>query len=228
MLAIGDIHGCDKALERLSALVQPAGDYTVVVLGDLIDRGPNSKGVIDQLLQLSRTVNLRGIMGNHDKMLLESLERGSPQMLWIGAGAMATLDSYGGSMDQISDEHIQFIRSLTNYWQNDTHIFVHANVDPDVPMGLQHTATLRWSKLTGDEVPHCSGKTVICGHTSLAGGRPSVGNGFVCIDTNAYGGQWLTCLDVKSNLVWQANQPGESRGPDLLSDVGVPFASDQS
>jgi len=163
-------------------------------------------------------------MGNHDEMLLESLERGSARMLWIGAGAMATLDSYGGSLDQIPDEHVQFIRSLADYWQNETHIFVHANVDPDVPMELQQIATLRWSKLTGVEVPHCSGKTVICGHTSLAGGRPAVGNGFVCIDTKAYGGQWLTCLDTKSNLVWQANQLGQSRGPNLLSDVGVPFS----
>lgn len=75
ILAIGDIHGCDVALDTLLDGIKLTPDDTVVVLGDLADRGPNSKGVIDRLIRLSQEVTLIGICGNHDDLLLESLER---------------------------------------------------------------------------------------------------------------------------------------------------------
>ncbi|MEJ7594953.1 MAG: metallophosphoesterase [Planctomycetaceae bacterium] len=223
ILAIGDIHGCDVALATLLDGIGVTTEDTVVVLGDLIDRGPNSRGVIDRLIQLSRTVKLIGICGNHDEMLLHSLEQGSPRLLWIGAGAIATLNSYGGDLSAIPHEHIEFLKSLRDYWQTETHIFVHANVEPDIPMEQQRIAFMRWSKLQGDEIRHCSGKTVICGHTSLASGVPALCDGFICIDTKAYGGLWLTCLDVENELVWQSSEAGELRGPFPLREIATPF-----
>ncbi|MEQ9408219.1 MAG: metallophosphoesterase family protein [Fuerstiella sp.] len=213
ILAIGDIHGCDVALMTLLDGVGLTPEDTVVVLGDLIDRGPNSKGVIDRLMLLSQEVNFIGICGNHDDLLLQSLERGSPRLMWIGSGARATLDSYGGKLSDIPQDHIEFMKSLRDYWQTETHIFVHANVQPDVPLEEQSTVWLRWDKFTGDEVRHCSGKTVICGHTSQSSGRPAVCDGFICIDTKAHGSLWLTCLDVENDIIWQASQAGEFRGP---------------
>lgn len=223
ILAIGDIHGCDVALETLLNAIGLTPDDTVVVLGDLIDRGPNSRGVIDRLIQLSHTVKLIGICGNHDEMLLHSLERGTAGLLWTGVGATATLNSYGGDLSSIPNEHIEFLKSLRNYWETETHIFVHGNVEPDLLMAQQSVAWMRWSKLNGDEVRHGSGKTVICGHTSLASGVPAVCDGFVCIDTRAYGGLWLTCLDVENELVWQSAQTGELRGPIPLREIATPF-----
>lgn len=222
ILAIGDIHGCDVALATLLDGIGLTADDTVVVLGDVIDRGPNSKGVIDQLIQLSHEVKLIGICGNHEEVCLQSLERGSPRMLWVGAGAKATLDSYGGSLSDIPQDHIEFLKSLRDYWQTDTHIFVHANVESKTPLKQQSTVWLRWDKFIGDEVRHISGKTVICGHTSQSSGMPAMCDGFVCIDTRAHSGLWLTCLDVDKELIWQASQSGEFRGPLTLKEIAAP------
>ena len=223
VLAIGDIHGCDVALNTLLDRIALTPDDTVIVLGDLVDGGPNSKAVLDRLIQLSHEVNLIGICGNHDELLLHSIEQGSPQRIWMGAGAMATLTSYGGDLSGIPDSHIKFLKALRDYWQTETHIFVHASVEPDVPLEQQSIPWLRWSKLDGNEVPHCSGKTVICGHTSLASGVPAFHNGFVCIDTRASRGLWLTCLDVENELFWQASQTGKLQGPFRLREAGSPL-----
>ena len=222
-MAIGDIHGCDVALSTLLEGIRLTPEDTVIALGDFIDRGPNSRAVIDRLIHLSQEVTLIGICGNHEEALLQSLERGSPRMLWIGAGAIATLDSYGGSLSDIPQDHIEFLKSLRDYWQTETHIFVHANVEPNTPLEQQSTVWLRWDKFTGDEIRHMSGKTVICGHTGLPAGVPALCDGFVCIDTRACGGLWLTCLDVENELLWQAAQTGEFQGPLRLREVATQF-----
>lgn len=144
-------------------------------------------------------------------------------MMWIGSGAIATLDSYGGSLSDIPQDHIEFLKSLRDYWQTETHIFVHANVEPNTPLEQQSTVWLRWDKFTGDEIRHMSGKTVICGHTGLPAGVPALCDGFVCIDTRACGGLWLTCLDVENELLWQAAQTGEFQGPFRLREVATQF-----
>lgn len=216
ILAIGDIHGCSRALQTLLDAVRPVADDTIVVLGDLIDRGPDSKAVVDKLLLLSRQCTLIGICGNHEEMMLQSLERGSPRLLWIGAGADATLRSYGGTLAQVPQEHIDFLQSLRDHWQTDTHIFVHGNINSVLSLEQQVPATLRWNSITGDEAPHCSGKTVVCGHTVQASGQPLLINGFICIDTGACSGLWLTCLDIGSGTIWQAAETGTLRGPMLL------------
>lgn len=84
----------------------------MVVLGDLIDRGPDSRAVLESLLQLVAEVNLIAIMGNHEEMLLQSLERETLCMKWIGAGAKATLESYGGGLEAIPQHHIDFVTSM--------------------------------------------------------------------------------------------------------------------
>ena len=183
VLAIGDVHGCCIALQTLIQRVGVTSADTVVMLGDLIDRGPDSRGVWESVSRLSTEANVISIRGNHEDMMLQSLERGSPRMLWIGAGARATLNSYGGEMEMIPQSHIEFVQSMHRYWQNETHIFVHANVEPDVALEDLLDVWLRWQALTGEEVRHGSRKTVICGHTALADGLPAYAEGFICIDT---------------------------------------------
>lgn len=221
-LAIGDIHGCDVALSTLLEGIRLTPEDTVILLGDLIDRGPQSRTVIDRAIHLQQEVALIGICGNHEEMLLQSLDRGSPRMMWVGSGAIATLDSYGGSLSDIPETHIQFLKSLRDYWQTESHIFVHANVEPETAMEEQPSAWLRWDKFTGTEARHVSGKTVICGHTGQSSGVPAFCDGYVCIDTKACSGLWLTCLDVESNQVWQASQTGEFRGPYQLREFARP------
>jgi serine/threonine protein phosphatase 1 len=101
--------------------------------------------------------------------------------------------------------------SLINH-ETDTHIFVHANYYPDLPMADQPVGMLRWETLR-DMTPgrHVSGKTAIVGHTSQKGGEILDLGHLICIDTYCYGGGWLTALDVNTEEVWQANQSGEVR-----------------
>lgn len=218
-MAIGDVHGCSVALRTLLRIVQPSERDVLIMLGDLVDRGPDSKGVIEILLKLESQTNLIVIRGNHDDLMLDSIDRGEPRLTWIAAGGLATLESYGGQLTNIPAEHVQSLRRSRDYFETESHIFVHACVDPDRPMTQQDLPTLRWEKLSPDMRRHCSGKQLICGHTSLYRGRPALNDAVICIDTKAYAGQWLTCLDSYSNSVWQANQLGETRGPLPLHEV---------
>ena len=80
----------------------------------------------------------------------------------------------------------------------------------------QVEAWLRWHSLTGEEVRHGSGKMVVCGHTGLTNGLPAYTEGFLCIDTNANARGWLRCLEVENQLIWQADEQGQFRGPTRL------------
>jgi serine/threonine protein phosphatase 1 len=210
-LAIGDIHGCDVALATLLAGLAPARDDTVVVLGDVVDRGPGSRPAIEQLLDLRRRCRLILLLGNHEEMMLDALEEGEWAEGWLRYGGTATLNSYAGDLDNIPPEHLEFLRSGEDYWQTPQQLFIHANLEPDVPLEQQVPEWLRWTHLSGAEQPHPSGKRVICGHTPQRQGEPLVLPGWLCIDTFACGGGWLTAVDVDSNEVWQANQEGQAR-----------------
>jgi serine/threonine protein phosphatase 1 len=212
-IAIGDIHGCSAALEALLEVIRPRPDDTIVTLGDYINRGPDSRGVIDRLIKLSRQCHLVPLLGNHDEMLLEA-RSGLRRTTWIGMGGLATLASYGADHDLnlIPDEHYQFLESCLDYYETDTHIFVHANYYQDTPMDEQPVGMLRWESIR-DMTPgaHESGKTVIVGHTSQKNGEILDLGHVKCIDTYCYGDGWLTALDVQTDEVWQADREGNMR-----------------
>lgn len=220
-IAIGDIHGCDAALAALVGLLEPAADDTLVVLGDVVDRGPGSRQAIEQLLELQDRCRLVLIMGNHDEMMIEALRRGNAIRAWLQFGGQKAVESYGGDPADIPGEHLEFLETGRNYWETPTEIFVHGSLKPGVPLEQQDPEWMRWTHLTGAEQPHPSGRRVICGHTSLKSGIPGVLPGWVCIDTHAFGGQPLTALDVGSDLVYQADQQGQTVGPVPLTEIAV-------
>lgn len=219
-LAIGDIHGCRAALEALLEIVQPGRDDTIVLLGDYVDRGPDSRGVVDRLLELERSCRLIALLGNHEQMLLDAAERPDTLASWLMFGGLETLNSYGVSRDEyggdsIPQAHRDFFAKRCHDWQEtESHIFVHAGVEPRLPLEQQQVEALRWDKLR-DRGPHVSGKTVICGHTRQFSGTPLDLGHTICIDTWVYGEGWLTCLDVATRRYWQTNQRGESRDDSL-------------
>jgi serine/threonine protein phosphatase 1 len=225
ILAIGDIHGCDVALEKLLGAVAPRLEDTVVVLGDVVDRGPNVRRCIDLLIDLKKRCELVFLLGNHEEMMLNAAATGDWLNAWLGFGGIEALQSYGlpPRFSNVPEAHWEFLRSGREFFETSRDLFVHANIDPDIPLGQQSGPTLRWSKLLGSEPPHPSGKRVVCGHTSLRSGLPAVFPGWVCIDTYCYGGHWLTCLDVTTDRIWQASQAGQARGPALLRDVATPL-----
>jgi serine/threonine protein phosphatase 1 len=214
-LAIGDIHGCDTALEKLLAEVAPASDDTVVILGDVVDRGPGSREVIEQLLALRERCRMIFIMGNHEEMMLDALQGGGWFEGWLRYGGTATLCSYNGDPQSIPPEHIDFLKSGINYWQTERELFIHANLEPGVDLDAQNSEWLRWTHLTGEEPVHPSGKRIICGHTPQRYGDPLVFPGWVGIDTFACGTGWLTCLDVDTNAIWQTTQSAKFRAGTL-------------
>jgi serine/threonine protein phosphatase 1 len=216
LLAIGDIHGCSRAFDALLAAVELRPGDRLVTLGDYVDRGPDSRGVLDQLLALDETGWLIALRGNHDVMMMEARRGALEETEWRLCGGNATLASYvprgtAGQLKDVPPEHWEFLeRKCLDWYEADTHFFVHANVQPDVPLAKQLREQLHWEKLdtTG---PHVSGKVMVCGHTQQRSGMPLNLGHAVCIDTWAYGLGWLTCLDVASGHYWQANQTGRVR-----------------
>lgn len=211
ILAIGDIHGCNTALDTLLGQIQVQAEDTVVVLGDVINRGPGSRQVIERLLELQQQCRLHYVMGNHEQMMLEALELPGKMSNWLRYGGQETLASYGGSRDLIPENHLDFIRSAIDYFETSTDVFVHASLEPDIPLDEQHSMWLRWTRYTGHEEPLSTGQRVICGHTSQKDGLPARSRGWVCVDTYVYGGGWLTCLDVLTDEFFQADETGRFR-----------------
>jgi serine/threonine protein phosphatase 1 len=212
-IAIGDIHGCSAALHALLEAIRPRPEDCIVTLGDYINRGPDSRGVIERLIELTRRCRLIPILGNHDQMLLDA-RSGLHPMTWIGMGGIATLDSYGPGRDigLIPEPHFQFLEGCWDFYETDTHIFVHANYFPNIPMDEQPVMMLRWESLR-EMTPgrHDSGKTVIVGHTTQKIGEILDLGYLKCIDTYCYGGGWLTALEVNTGEVWQSDREANMR-----------------
>ncbi len=213
-IAIGDIHGCSVALDVLLDALKIRPDDTVVTLGDYLDRGPDSRGVIDRLIRLGERCHLVPVLGNHDQTLLDVLAGSQPIAWFFDIGGIATIDSYGKGRDLglIPIEHVEFLESCREFHETETHIFVHANYYADLPMEEQPVGTMRWESLRdGIPGPHHSGKTVIVGHTAQKHGEILDLDYLKCIDTFCYGGGWLTALEVFTGETWQANQRGQLR-----------------
>lgn len=209
--AIGDIHGCLTAFEKLLSIVPFTQEDTLVALGDYVDRGPDSCGVIERLLSLRHEVQLIPLRGNHEVMMLMAHESEAVIQDWCTSGGDATIASYMGmKFPKIPETHWDFLEGTLPYYESPTHIFVHATVDPALPMAEQPDHMLYWERFWNSG-HHISGKSFICGHTPQRNGEPrDFGHG-VCIDTFTYGGQWLTCLEPATGHYWQANQKRETR-----------------
>jgi serine/threonine protein phosphatase 1 len=218
VFAIGDIHGCLGPLDDLLAWVKPEPDDVLITLGDYVDRGPDSRGVLDRLIALKKARPVICLRGNHELMMVDAWRGGrSERNMWLSVGGVQALGSYGcapgktGTLDDVPPGHWHFLENdLVDYHESELFIFVHAGVDYDLEMNEQSDSALFWESL-GADLRHISGKTVICGHTSQKSGEPKVLPGGVCIDTHAYGGGGLTCLEAISGRYWQVDLLGHRR-----------------
>ncbi|MGB1937156.1 MAG: metallophosphoesterase family protein [Akkermansiaceae bacterium] len=214
-LAIGDIHGSCNALKTLSEYVGFESDDVIVTLGDYIDRGPDSKGVIDFLIELGKTHKLVTLKGNHEVMLENAPLSEQELYFWLYNGGDTAMASFGATdpfalKDQIPPVYWDFFKSCKSYHETNGHILVHAGLDPDVDPEDQDESFTLWQRIF-DTQPHKSGKTIVCGHTPQHEGYPLVLDHAICIDTFACRGGWLTCLDIDSGQYWQASETGETR-----------------
>lgn len=214
-IAIGDVHGCSAALERILELVSPAADDTVITLGDYVNRGPDSRGVIERLIRLADQCHLVPLLGNHDELFLAVCgERADLREAWLGYGGDATLASYGNcEPEEIPEEHLMFLRHCPLWYETERHFFVHGSYEPDRPLADQSPVVLLWESLKQRYPgPHVSGKTAIVGHSSQKSGEVLDLGYLQCIDTRCFDRGWLTALEVETGRLWQVDKFGKARG----------------
>ncbi|SMD15631.1 metallophosphoesterase family protein [Rhizobium sp. RU36D] len=217
--AIGDVHGCLAALKRLeSKIVADAanrdGRKLLVYLGDYIDRGPSSAQVIDHLLARPPAGFERVCLaGNHEEMFLDFIQSDYRQKDWLAFGGEETLASYGvyvGAQPAsqlplrvrscVPDEHLQFLRSLPIMLKAGKNCFVHAGIDPALPLDKQQDSVLQWSRpkdfaWSGQNI----GMTIIHGHTPVQ--TVDITPSRINVDIGAYRGGVLAAVRLAGDEV---------------------------
>lgn len=230
-LVIGDVHGHYDALLGLWENITPNQDDQVYFLGDLIDRGPQSAQVVEFVM----SNNYNCIQGNHEIMLLNTLEQGQKNYnvlhTWLQNGGSATVNSYGQKMPP--PEHIEWIKNLPLYYDLEDYWLVHAGVDPNMPIEQQSSNQFCWIRkpFHHSNQPYFKDKTIIIGHTitftfkGLRSGQLAKGQGWIGIDTGVYHQQhgWLTALDLNELMVYQVNSFGKNFRKFPLSDCIIPI-----
>ncbi len=195
---IGDIHGCLRPLQRLVEKVRPNPRDRLIFVGDYIDRGPQSREVVDYVLALPFVCVF--LMGNHERMLLDFLA-GENEDLFLANGGRATLRSYGGDPDDIPESHLTFFRSLRTIYETADCVFVHAGIRPMVPLAQQEVSDLIWIRQEFFQFRGRFPKPVVFGHTPLR--QVMMGEDRIGIDTGCVYGGKLTCLKLPGREIVQ-------------------------
>lgn len=217
---IGDIHGRLDLLQALHRLIVADsaaydGSKTIVYLGDYIDRGENSKGVIDLLLQstLDGFTSIH-LMGNHEQTMLDFMQHPRAVAAWLTYGGRAALHSYGvqvrgdpvrEALDEIRDNlgrrlprsHLEFLHGLSLMHIAGSYLFVHAGIRPGVPLQEQRNQDLLWIRDDFTESTVIHEHIVVHGHsiTAEVDWRPNR----IGIDTGAFQSGILTCLVLEGS-----------------------------
>ncbi len=222
---IGDVHGCAKALRTLVETIAPKGDDELIFVGDYVDRGPDSRGVVDQVIELKDQCRVVALRGNHEIMLMAAAFGGVESSAWFNSGGLATVSSYGGSLRKMPPQHIAFFQELRPYYETENEVFVHASYDPNLPMREQPDTLIYWTHLTTPlPPPHVSGKRFFVGHTPQPFGQILRQEHLVCVDTCCFGNGYLSAMNVDTGEVIQTDRHGHLRR-DRLTDFYDQIAS---
>ncbi|HMQ58773.1 MAG TPA: metallophosphoesterase [Rhizobiaceae bacterium] len=216
LYAIGDVHGRLDLLTQMHARIDEecardgVANRLVVHLGDYVDRGPDSRGVIDCLIEACRREDMIALAGNHDIGLLEFLANPDPHGLFAQYGGVQTAASYGVDLDPGTEDavcrscehlrravprsHQEFIFSLPTSHVAGDFFFCHAGVMPGVPLDRQSTRDLIWIRDRFHNHPGLYDKVIVHGHTPVR--EPEVMPNRVNVDTHAFRSGVLTALVV--------------------------------
>jgi serine/threonine protein phosphatase 1 len=238
--AVGDVHGrldlLDGLLEQIADDHRTRGGHArplLVLLGDLIDRGPDSRGVIERVLGGAlpgfQTLTL---CGNHEEALLRLLDEDEVGLLdhWLQFGGDACVRSYGGDPMRLSSlaeadavarlrqlipqAHQTFLRSLADTFRFGDYLFVHAGIRPGIPLDRQQPRDLRWIREPFLSDPRDHGMMVVHGHTITV--EPDVRANRIGVDTGSYREGVLTALMVDgSERAWlqqRSSGPATTKG----------------
>jgi serine/threonine protein phosphatase 1 len=212
--AVGDIHGRLDLFDALIAAIEAddaasgAADTTVILLGDLVDRGPDSAGVVARAREWQGRRKVRILAGNHEEMFLHSFERTETLRHFLRFGGKETVLSYGidpeeylkASVEDVREmmhaaipaDHRAFLESFEDMIAIGDYLFVHAGIAPDVPLPEQRIGDLRWIRepFLSHAQPH--GAVIVHGHTITD--EPQDKGNRIGIDTGAYMSGRLTAL----------------------------------
>ncbi|MDY6939917.1 MAG: metallophosphoesterase family protein [Cyanobacteriota bacterium] len=212
-IVIGDVHGNYEGLVQLLEEISPGADDRVYFLGDLIDRGPQSREVIELVMNSPYEC----LLGNHEQMMLAAFPNGAidyPALqAWLCGGGLATLESYPDRC--VRAEHLDWMQSLPIYLDLGDLWLAHAGVDPKLKPEEQTARESCWIRheFHSHPEPYFPNKLIITGHTitftlpNVKPGQLAAGPGWLGIDTGAYSPKsgWLTALDVTYQRVYQVN-----------------------
>lgn len=222
ILAIPDIHGYRSELDRVLAIAdQQCGQGAkIVFLGDLTDRGPDSRGVIDRLLEgIAAGRDWVVVRGNHDQMFLDFLREPGPGTRWMNEniGGTETLLSYGADealADRdfkaaaacVPEAHREFLDNLPCSHETEEQFFVHAGIRPGVPLDAQDKHDLLWirEEFHGDRRDH--GKLIVHGHTPIR--RPAHYGNRINLDAGAGFGHPLCVAEIEGRTAWLLEEGG--------------------
>lgn len=173
-IAIGDIHGCKKSIEALWKTISIHKSAKFIFVGDYIDRGPDSKGVIDFLIKVQSERDCIFLRGNHEQMLLDAVDQDAMNH-WLINGGETTLFSYGAELkvSNIPETHLNFIRNTKLYYNTEEYFFSHAGAPPN--MSIEESIKLDeahdyflWGREHLNSFQTSWEKTVVFGHTPRA------------------------------------------------------------
>ena len=165
-IAITDIHGESEKLKNLLGKINSGPNDTFVFMGDYIDRGPDSKGVINTVLEQSKTHKCVYLMGSHEYALLHSQTDDYYEFLFENYGGPATVRSYG-SFENIFKVHGDFFKNLKFYYLTEKYLFVHAGINPEVPLEKQNEVDLVYIRGKFIYSKHNLPQKIIFGHTEF-------------------------------------------------------------
>jgi serine/threonine protein phosphatase 1 len=185
---IPDIHGrldlLDQGLAEIAARSKAETD-TIVMIGDYVDKGPASKGVIDRLSSGVDRLELVTLKGNHDAMMSDALRDHSRMANWLGKGGDAALASYGGGPADVPPSHIDWLDRLRLFHVDAHRLYVHAGVEPEVPLDRQSEQTLLCKRYPKGYASGFANLHVVHGHDNDPDG-PLLYPGRTNLDTLAW------------------------------------------
>ena len=200
---IGDLHGCRDMLEEMLNIIpwDPQKD-DLIFIGDYIDRGEDSKGVIDILIKLMESSsNVQCLMGNHESLFLDYFY-GRNENSFLINGGVATLNSYRVNKKiYIPPEHISFIGALKTLIELDDYYIVHAGLMPGIEIEKQTIKDKLWIREDFIFSDYNFGKKVIFGHTPFP--APYIDATKIGLDTGAVFGNKLTCIELPGEKIYQ-------------------------
>lgn len=200
LIAVGDIHGQLKALRRLVKIVEPRAGDQFVFLGDYIDRGEDSIGVIDFLLAFRKRHHAIFIRGNHEQMILDFLDGIAFDWLNGSNGGLSVLKQYRSGYKAFPEAHEKFFRETKICWESGDFLFVHAGLRPGVGIEEQKSDDMLWIRWPFLDSDYLWPQVIVHGHSPAD--EPQLLHNRIGLDTAAAYGKKLTCCDVLTQNVW--------------------------